>query len=484
MAVSAAVEDDLSRVCGSYVESRWNALAVLKFLKSQDKKDSSLWRYICLDPQLTLGLPKKDLLISEAGLSKDLCNAASMLVDAASVSSLECFMKAYNAHPCVDVLRTPCVVDRLFSLASLLSVLEKIYAHSPITRFDPRRASEGGVISAATMISIAATTTQKAWNDLDPLTIAAETACTAAAVFACGKRCLDSRLVSHPNELELDWNTPRKNVLLYFSLRFPAARHGVFFWLRRSLNDLEWALGELPGFFPTLVEILQAYATYPRSQREVFEILKLLLQGPFRVSAIEISTDIERRHIHTSSQKSCGIGGMRGAALVLLVNLTTTWHGAPEVLKYVEHAGCIDILQTRHFIMCLVRKLLPPFSLPFARAAESLLSCCKAQQALYNLKSSPPEEKFAVELFAQGIVGALENHSMSGGQNLRPKTDSNIPSHVSAHIYSPAQVRIVAALPSRSTWLKQRATLHHSNSKIPKPRLTSCALSFNHCNRD
>ena len=240
----------------------------------------------------------------------------------------------------------------------------------------------------------------------------------------------------------------------------------------------------MPGFFPTLVEILQAYATYPRSQREVFEILKLLLHGPFRVSAIEISTDIGRRHIHTSSQKSCGIGGMRGAALVLLVNLTTTWHGAPEVLKYVEHAGCIDILQTRHFIMCLVRKLLPPFSLPFARAAESLLSCCKAQQALYNLKSSPPEEKFAVELFAQGIVGALENHSMSGGQNLRSKTDSNIPSHVSAHILSPAQVRIVAALPSRSTWLKQRATLHHSNSKIPKTRLTSCALSFNHCNRD
>ena len=73
-----------------------------------------------------MGLPKKDLLSNEAGLSKDLCNAASMLVDAASVSSLECFMKAYNAHPCVDVLRTPCVVDRLFSLASLLSVLEKI----------------------------------------------------------------------------------------------------------------------------------------------------------------------------------------------------------------------------------------------------------------------------------------------------------------------------------------------------------------------
>ena len=89
MAVSAAVEDDLSRVCGSYVESRWNALAVLKFLKSQDKKDSSLWRYICLDPQLTLGLPKKDLLSNEAGLSKDLCNAASMLVDAASVSSIQ-----------------------------------------------------------------------------------------------------------------------------------------------------------------------------------------------------------------------------------------------------------------------------------------------------------------------------------------------------------------------------------------------------------
>ena len=59
MAVSAAVEDDLSRVCGSYVESRWNALAVLKFLKSQDKKRQLPLALHMFGPAAHVGVAKK-----------------------------------------------------------------------------------------------------------------------------------------------------------------------------------------------------------------------------------------------------------------------------------------------------------------------------------------------------------------------------------------------------------------------------------------
>ena len=114
----------------------------------------------------------------------------------------------------------------------------------------------------------------------DTSAITAELACTAASVLACGRRCLEERLVSHPNELEADGSVSRGDALLSLSRHFPAARHGVLVWLKKCLLDPGWLSTRLSRFSPTLISILKVYATYPRSQREGG--LKLVVENPWR----------------------------------------------------------------------------------------------------------------------------------------------------------------------------------------------------------
>ena len=127
------------------------------------------------------------------------------------------------------------------------------------------------MLTASPLIAIAATALTEAGDD--PLLSASDgatsndartalTASTRAAVAASARFCLDDRLVTRPNEPDGEGcPMSRADGLCTASLPWPAARHGVLFFLRTLLGSPTWLSSKLRNFTPTLIGLLRAYAT-------------------------------------------------------------------------------------------------------------------------------------------------------------------------------------------------------------------------------
>ena len=88
----------------------------------------------------------------------------------------------------------------------------------------------------------------------------------------------------------------------------------------------------------------------------------------------------------------------RKAALFALIDLAVAWHGAPEVLYFVENSKGIDASQLRHVVVQLSRKTLPPYSFRFAHAVATLLSCFKAKQ-IWHSETYSHEDRQLIERY-------------------------------------------------------------------------------------
>jgi hypothetical protein len=310
-------------------------------------------------------------------------------------------MSAYIMGPRKEILRVPAVLDCLFTVA-----------------FNPEIATTVMLHSASVMIAIAATMSAGLGrggeecclapvHSLTPSAIAAEAACTAAAISACGQRCLDERSVSCPTELESESLVLCGGTLLSLSRSFPAARHGILIWLQSCLTNPTWLSSRFHNFFPTLVGLLKVYATYPQSKRDVFEILKLIIDAPVRMVATG-----ENREISSTRGEIHELHDVRKTALFALVDFAAAWHGAPEVLDYVKTIRSIDTAQLRHLVVRVARKMKPPYSARLAHATASLLSCQKAKRAWRNIDTFPYEDQHAIRSLASRIATILKQHSI------------------------------------------------------------------------
>jgi len=377
-------------------------LRVLEALETSDVKDGLLWRRTRQNLRLTANLPRKLLLVAPGRRSNSqLRDAACAFATAPSLLSLAGLAAAYDQSPNPAILRVPLVANRLFDVA-----------------FDPQLASEATALTASPLIALAATAPTEAGDDplLSNFNNAASDDATSdlaasihAAIATSARICLDDRFVTRPNEPERGKGPgSRADRLRTASLLWPAARHGVLVFLRASLKSPVWLSSKLRSFAPTLIGILRAYAACPTSQRDVFDIYKLVINAP-RKAIRAISDDDGVAHISTRPHDNHELNDARKSALLALVDLASTWHGAPEILYYAEVNDAIDARQLRHFAVRLARKALPPYSPSFARAAASLLTCQKAKEAWCNIETFPKAEHTAIKSLAARVTDALGN---------------------------------------------------------------------------
>jgi len=365
-------------------------------LEEGDVRDELLWLRAGLEIRPSAGIPER-VVIGSCGISlrSNLREAALRFLSKDSSSVLDKLPDSFSHNP--SFLDLPLVADRLFAIA-----------------FDPQLAHGVILPVISLMIAVAATrSTGYRRNEPrdDTSAITAELACTAASVLACGRRCLEERLVSHPNELEADGSVSRGDALLSLSRHFPAARHGVLVWLKKCLLDPGWLSTRLSRFSPTLISILKVYATYPRSQREVFEVLKLVVENPWRAIPAASYAKCDGSALSPHVQEKYELTGARKAALFALIDLAVAWHGAPEVLYFVENSKGIDASQLRHVVVQLSRKTLPPYSFRFAHAVATLLSCFKAKQ-IWHSETYSHEDRQLIRTLSSQIATTLRGRTI------------------------------------------------------------------------
>jgi len=456
--VAASLAHDLARMCGSRVPARCYVLRVLEALETSDVKDGLLWRRTRQKIRLTVNLPRKLLLDAPGRRSNSqLRDAACAFATAPSLLSLAGLAAAYDQSPNPAILRVSLVANRLFDVA-----------------FNPQLASEATVLTASPLIALAATAPTENGDDplLSTFNKAAFNDATSnlaasvhAAVLTSARICLDDRFVTRPNEPE-SRNGPvsRADRLRIASLLWPAARHGVLVFLRASLESPVWLSSKLRSFIPTLMGILRAYAACPASQRDVFDIYKLVINAPQK--AIRATGDDDgTAHISTRPHDNNELNDARKSAVLALVDLASAWHDAPEILYHAEVNNAINARQLRHFAVRLARKALPPYSPSFARAAASLLTCHKAKEAWCNIETFPKAEQTAIRSLAARVTDALKNDTFVDARYLTRL------SHNSGQIALPqppcladpaAQVQLLEAS-------NGNATITHGSLKRPFP---------------
>lgn len=389
---SSHVANDIFCVCGSCNEARCYALQFFRTLEADDIKDGFFWLsmrqeagFACVPGRFVIGLQQLGLFVH------DLVGASVKFVKQLSWVSLKELALAYSTRPCAALLRAPLVADRLFAVA-----------------FDSQLASKETIAIASFLIAVAGTVpmTHEENSSLafcnshwhEPSAMAADAASTAAAVSLCGQRCIEGRLLSHPNEIEAS-GFSRSNSLLILSLPCPAARHGVTFWLKRCLVNPGWLSTRLRQFAPTVITILQAYAMRPRSRRDVFEVLKLLTIASRR-------TEIE------NDQDSHELGDAHEATLSALANLASTWHGATEIFDFIVNTSSIEASKIRPIVVQIAHRAIPPYSLCFCQGVAALLSCRKGKQAWRNIHMLSYEDQYAIRNLASQIAGVLKERSV------------------------------------------------------------------------
>jgi len=393
---SVLVIDNLLQPCSMCIEASCYALHFFKMQEEGDVRDDLLWLRAGQNIRPSTRIPER-VVISSCGvrLRSNLREAAFRFLSNDSPSVLDKLPGSFS-H-CPTFLNLPLVADRLFAIA-----------------FDPQLAHGEILPVISFMIAVAATSSTDYRRDEpqdDPSAITAEVACTAASVLACGRRCLEERLVTHPNELEAGGSVSRGDALLSQSRRFPAARHGVLVWLKQCLVDPEWLSMRLSRFTPTLICILKVYATYPRSQRDVFEVLKLVVEAPRRAISADSGAKCDQSARSPNVQEKYELTDARKAALFALVDLAIAWHGAPEVLYFVENSKSIDASQLRHVVVRLSRKTLPPYSSRFGHAVATLLSCFKAKQIWYS-ETYSHEDRQLIRMLSSQIATTLRGRTI------------------------------------------------------------------------
>jgi hypothetical protein len=271
--IAGSLSHDLVRVCGTRSPARCYGIRVLEALEACDAKNGFLWRRTQQNLRLTADMPRKVLLGAPGRRSNPrLRNAACAFVMDPNISSLASLAASYDLSPTPALLRVPLVADRLFEVA-----------------FDSRLATEAAVLSASSLIAIAATAPTEAGDEPflstsdNAVSDAARTALatsTQVAIAVSARICLDNRLVTRPNEPEgKDGPRSRADGLRAASLPWPAARHGVIIFLRTLLESPAWLSSKLRNFAPTLIGLLRAYATCPTSQRDVFNTYRLVIDA-------------------------------------------------------------------------------------------------------------------------------------------------------------------------------------------------------------
>ena len=95
-----------------------------------------------------------------------------------------------------------------------------------------------------------------------------------------------------------------------------------------------------------------------------------------------------QQRVERCVQEKYELTDARKAALFALIDLAVAWHGAPEVLYFVENSKGIDASRLRHVVVQLSRTTLPPYSFRFAHAVPTLLSCFKAKQRWHSAPCS------------------------------------------------------------------------------------------------
>ena len=105
------------------------------------------------------------------------------------------------------------------------------------------------------------------------------------------------------------------------------------------------------------------------------------------------------------------IRDIRKAALFALIDLAVAWHGAPEVLYFVENSKGIDASQLRHVVVQLSRKTLPPYSFRFAHAVATLLSCFKAKQ-IWHSETYSHEDRQLIRTLSSQIATTLRGRTI------------------------------------------------------------------------
>jgi len=202
----------------------------------------------------------------------------------------------------------------------------------------------------------------------------------------------------------------------------------------------------------------------PASQRDVFDIYKLVINAPQK--AIRATGDDDgTAHISTRPHDNNELNDARKSAVLALVDLASAWHDAPEILYHAEVNNAINARQLRHFAVRLARKALPPYSPSFARAAASLLTCHKAKEAWCNIETFPKAEQTAIRSLAARVTDALKNDTFVDARYLTRL------SHNSGQIALPqppcladpaAQVQLLEAS-------NGNATITHGSLKRPFP---------------
>lgn len=238
---------------------------------------------------------------------------------------------------------------------------------------------------------------------------ASEVTRIAATLAACGKCCLDVGLIDHASEKNTIRSAAIGDVLLASSEFCPAARHGVCFWLCHCLRDPNWYSVQLPRLRNTLMNLLKAYSKHPRSQRDVFEALKLVIHGAKNTSSTSDfrgGVKIDTTHVFTLNKRE--LSETCRAAILALAKLAAISHEVLEILNFIEHAECINELEALHFLNCLSHRVLTPFSLLFAESLAAFFSCQKAKRAMQKLDSVPYEHQVAVYDLICGLVCVLD----------------------------------------------------------------------------
>lgn len=131
-------------------------------------------------------------------------------------------------------------------------------------------------------------------------------------------------------------------------------------------------------------------------------------QAPHAVRAAA-SDEEGTAHASTRLQGNHDLNDARKSALLALVDLASVWHGALEILRYAEVDEAVDGRQLRHFVLRLARRASHPYSLPFARAAASLLTCRKAKEAWRNIETFPKAEQTVIRNFTVRVADALKD---------------------------------------------------------------------------
>lgn len=372
MEIIATTAYNMQCACGSCVEAQCYALQYLKTIEAQDAMDWNLWFGTRQDSRWA-SVPERLMLSCQPvrSMMHGLFGVAFQFVKDTSQLSLGQLASAYRMHPCAALLRAPVVAARLFAVT-----------------FDPRLASEATINDASFLISEAATARiiqgedglcpacMSPWSESSAAV--AEAASTAAALAACGRHCLED---PNASDTDPDWDT-----LLALSSPFPAARHGVIFWLKCCLMDPDWLSMDCST---ALICLLKGYATHPQSQPDVFEVLKLVVMSP--------------RTAFAATGAQCNA---RKVALLTLAELATTWRGASQIFHFVEHSS-IDASELRVLIVHIARKISSPFSLWFGHAAASLLSCRKAMVLWRDLDMMPHAEQHAILSLSDRLADTL-----------------------------------------------------------------------------